>query len=146
METTHTPEPWKLGRAGSVISESKDGLEIIGATGEEAINYYGGNLIAESISQANAARIVACVNACAGIENPQEYMKGVKLLEKTYHELQNRNGDLNVQNSTLKAERQELINLLKQSHDILTKRSIKRSELFDAMTSKFLQALKEQNP
>lgn len=31
------------------------------------MEYYGGHLIAESITSANARRIVACVNACEGI-------------------------------------------------------------------------------
>jgi len=67
METKHTPAPWKLGRMGVVISENSKGIEIVGAMGKEAFEYYGGNLIGESISQANAKRIVECVNACEGI-------------------------------------------------------------------------------
>lgn len=31
------------------------------------MEYYGGHLIAESITSANSRRIVACVNACEGI-------------------------------------------------------------------------------
>ena len=63
----HTPTPWKLGRMGAVVSESSEGIEMGGAMGKEAIKYYGGNLIGESISQANAKRIVECVNACEGV-------------------------------------------------------------------------------
>ena len=65
----HTPEPWEA-YYGCVIAESEQGITINGGTGKEAREYYGGNLIGESISDANADRIVACVNACAGMEDP----------------------------------------------------------------------------
>lgn len=64
----HTPEPWRTGNVSTtVVADSDDGLHITGATGPDALEYYGGNLIAESVSEENARRIVACVNACAGI-------------------------------------------------------------------------------
>jgi len=37
----------------------------IGGSDETA--YYGGHLIGESMSHANAERVIACVNACRGI-------------------------------------------------------------------------------
>lgn len=88
----HTPTPWKLGRMGAVVSESREGIEMGGAMGKEAIKYYGGNLIGESISQANAQRIVECVNACEGIDEPMKFMKHYKAIEymeidKKYHNL-----------------------------------------------------------
>lgn len=60
-----TPEPWKIGDR-TVLSESEEGLSINGAIGEDALKYYGGYLIGESISSNNAERIVACVNNCKG--------------------------------------------------------------------------------
>lgn len=50
----HTPGPWRLGIEGTVVADSADGLTIGGATGKENTDYYGGNLICESISMANA--------------------------------------------------------------------------------------------
>ncbi len=59
-EQKHTPEPWRIG------SQSKD---IIYLQGDEPRGELGpsGNWI-DCNTAANARRIVACVNACAGIE------------------------------------------------------------------------------
>lgn len=68
---SHTPEPWrKAVIANAIVADSDEGIEVDGATGDCAVEYYGGNLIGESISQGNADHIIACVNACAGI-NPK---------------------------------------------------------------------------
>lgn len=65
--SNHTPEPWRVGRAGSVVSDTP----VPGMGGSDAVEYYGGHLIGESIIEANARRIVACVNACAGMRNDE---------------------------------------------------------------------------
>ncbi|OCB77992.1 hypothetical protein [Flavobacterium crassostreae] len=55
-----TKGPWRLGiGGGSVVSDNSESLIISGAIGEEAIKYYGGNLICESVSCANAKLIAA---------------------------------------------------------------------------------------
>jgi hypothetical protein len=59
----HTQEPWRTGRAGAVVANFP--IKEIG--GSDDIEYYGGHLVCESVTKSNAARIVACVNACAGI-------------------------------------------------------------------------------
>ena len=47
-----------------VTAESPKGLEgIKGATGEESTDYYGGNMVAESVTPANARLIARAVNA-----------------------------------------------------------------------------------
>ena len=61
--SNHTPEPWRVGRPGAVVSDTP----VPGMGGSDAVEYYGGHLIGESIIEANARRIVACVNACRGI-------------------------------------------------------------------------------
>ena len=54
----YTKGEWKVGKNGSsVVSNSDEGLTINGATGDDAIKYYGGNLICESVSKANALLI-----------------------------------------------------------------------------------------
>ena len=63
----HTPEPWRVGRHGTVVSDTP----VPGIGGSDAVEYYGGHLIGESITEANARRIVACVNACAGMRNDE---------------------------------------------------------------------------
>lgn len=55
-----TKGPWEIGNHNScVISKNDESLIIRGAVGEDAIKYYGGNLICESVSQANAKLIAA---------------------------------------------------------------------------------------
>jgi hypothetical protein len=54
----HTPEPWMK---GFFHVYDADGCEIADCMSDVYLTYH---------DQANAARIVECVNACAGIENP----------------------------------------------------------------------------
>lgn len=65
--SNHTPEPWRVGRPGTVVSDTP----VPGMGGSDAVEYYGGHLIGESIIEANSRRIVACVNACAGMRNDE---------------------------------------------------------------------------
>jgi hypothetical protein len=59
-KTKHTPEPWK-----STGADQNDEYGVWSVDGR--------NCIAEGLTAANARRIVACVNACAGI--PTEVME-----------------------------------------------------------------------
>jgi hypothetical protein len=53
-----TEVEWRPGFNGlSVVSDCNNGLYISGTTGELAIDYYGGNLIAESVTPCNAKLI-----------------------------------------------------------------------------------------
>ena len=65
--SNHTPEPWRVGRPFTVVSDTP----VPEMGGSYAVEYYGGHLIGESIIEANARRIVACVNACAGMMNDE---------------------------------------------------------------------------
>jgi hypothetical protein len=69
----HTPEPWET---------TSDGTDW-GLCGEN-----GGENIAELMTEENAARIVACVNACAGL-NPE----GIKVALESLEWLANGNAD-----------------------------------------------------
>jgi hypothetical protein len=57
---SHTKEPWHTGGNGTIIYD-KDGWGIASAT-----VFHGRN--EPETSEENAKRIVACVNACAGID------------------------------------------------------------------------------
>lgn len=59
--SNHTPEPWSKNAISPTVYDS-DGIAILRCEGR--------TLIAEN--EANASRIVACVNACAGI--PQKWL------------------------------------------------------------------------
>jgi hypothetical protein len=57
----HTKEPWRYG-------EDNDGWYV--ACGSEQLGY--------ALSEANARRIVACVNACAGIDDPEAWINNAR--------------------------------------------------------------------
>lgn len=60
MELKHTPGPWRAGSGkggrGSVVS---DQLAVGALNGSDAVEYYGGNMIAESVAQENIPLIAA---------------------------------------------------------------------------------------
>lgn len=60
---THTPEPWRVARGGSVVSDVPFGASDVDAYDA----YQGGFMVCESASPDNARRIAACVNACRGL-------------------------------------------------------------------------------
>lgn len=66
--SAHTPEPWRIGKStphmGCVVSDHP----VEGISGANEWDYYDGNMVAESVSPANARRIAACVNACKGFD------------------------------------------------------------------------------
>lgn len=56
-QTSPTPGPWRLGRVGSVVSDHP----VQGMSGSDAVEYYGGHLICESVTESNARLIVEAV-------------------------------------------------------------------------------------
>ena len=88
MKTEHTPEPWKS------IEEQFHG---------EVMNFIGdkdGGTIGEIYTEDDASRIVACVNACAGL--PTEVLERYKL------------GVIGVDYKSTKQQRDELLAALEQ--------------------------------
>jgi hypothetical protein len=73
-EQNWTPEPWEVdtvedGPSGDVIAR---GMRQVGGSG---INK---GIEIEMFEEADADRIVACVNAMAGIEDPEEFVRTAK--------------------------------------------------------------------
>jgi len=65
--TEHTKGPWRRGKISQVIvSGCKNGLNIPGA---DNWGYYGGYLIAESVSKVNAPLIAAAPELLEALEN-----------------------------------------------------------------------------
>lgn len=62
----YTLEPWRKGNGCSIVADNP----APGIGGSDNVECYGGHLICESINEVNADRVLACVNACAGI-NPE---------------------------------------------------------------------------
>jgi hypothetical protein len=64
MKYEHTPEPWVNKGAGNIRSTATDqGIALVGTT-------WGDGAVSHNQNIANAERIVACVNGCAGIADP----------------------------------------------------------------------------
>lgn len=78
MATSHTPGPWRAGKLrDAVVSDTAiDG----GPSGTDAVDYYGGHLVAESVAPCNRPLIVAApkllqalrevVGDCYYLDNP----------------------------------------------------------------------------
>lgn len=64
--TTAYGEPWREGRGGCLVSDTR-GIGF-GRQGFGGRAYYGGTLLAESMSRRLARRAADCVNFCAGVE------------------------------------------------------------------------------
>ena len=61
-------EPWRVGR-GVLVTDARGVPHVLGG-GETWGNraYYGGTMVAESITRPMATRAADCVNFCAGVE------------------------------------------------------------------------------
>lgn len=83
----HTPEPWivctnSLDNSLSV-EQDRAALEAAGSTEEPTIVASVddmGDGLSREIGEANAARIVACVNACAGLEDPESDLDSARAI------------------------------------------------------------------
>lgn len=60
MRQCPTDGPYRPGNQNSVVvSDASNGLTLNGATGKRSVDYYGGNLIAESVSPCNVLLLSA---------------------------------------------------------------------------------------
>lgn len=75
MSTKHTPEPWTT----KVYEENE--TRLLGPVEEDGNRHWIGDIIGPLSNEANAKRIVECVNAMQGIDHPVELMsllRGIK--------------------------------------------------------------------
>jgi hypothetical protein len=91
----HTPEPWK------VAPHDEDFAEIVGSDGSDIV--FGLDTVYVEIE--NAARIVACVNACKGLTNEELQSNAV------YAVIQERD-ELKKDVSSFKSELNKLLNAI----------------------------------
>lgn len=70
---THTPGPWRVGRPGSVVADHP----VPEMDGSDAVDYYGGHLIAESVTAKNAPLLAAA----------PELLSAAKKLRRAVYEL-----------------------------------------------------------
>lgn len=104
MKTTHTPEPWRFNQEEMKIKGTGDfwGRDVI-ANFSPKMDYSRGM----GTQFANAARIVACVNAMKGIDDPEQWVA----MAKTHMDASEYQA---AQNRRLKEERDELLAALKE--------------------------------
>lgn len=105
-EMKHTPEPWH------VSSVPKDGLN---NPAIQSFELYP-RLVAVTTDNkdfderlANAKRIVACVNACSGVENPDEYLQSARDAISTALQIRNEHEALKKECDRLRAEVEALL-------------------------------------
>ena len=113
METNkpaHTPEPWTES-AKEIDGEPTDvNYRSIKAgcgyhhEGDESKGFE----LTGYISPEDSARIVACVNACAGIDDPVQHMESMRVMRIDY-------ASLTAKADFLEAQRDELLTALKEA-------------------------------
>ncbi len=69
----HTKGLLRVGRPGAVVADHP----VPEMSGSDALDYYGGHMVAESVTPANASRIVACWNACLGLPTDELEQRGL---------------------------------------------------------------------
>lgn len=81
-ETKHTPEPWRLA-ASHERSEFGCEPEIVGPAHVDVDECEFVAVVCEGLNatEANAHRIVACVNALAGVEEPEAELARLRVIE-----------------------------------------------------------------
>jgi hypothetical protein len=99
MTQKHTPEPWVFNQEQMKIKGSGDyeGLTVI-ANVSPKMDYSRGS----GTQCANAERIVKCVNACKGIENPEQFIQNAMQQADNMIELIGKNIDLQKENERLR--------------------------------------------
>jgi len=107
-EQKHTQEPWREGKSSPFMTCVVSDEEIEGIDGANEVAYYGGNLIAESVTPDNARRIVACVNACAGLDDVYLSNTSLYQLERDYSGLFEHNEKVEVELARLQSENARL--------------------------------------
>ena len=73
----HTKGLLRVGHSGAVVADHP----VPEMSGSDAVEYYGGHLVAESVTASNARRLAACWNACDGFTTEElEAHTGPRLL------------------------------------------------------------------
>lgn len=73
----HTKGLLRVGHSGAVVADHP----VPEMSGSDAVEYYGGHLVAESVTAANARRLAACWNSCDGFTTEElEAHTGPRLL------------------------------------------------------------------
>jgi hypothetical protein len=69
MEGKHNPGPWRVGRNGSCVVADTPVPEM---GGSDAVDYYGGHMIAESVVPRNAPPLAAAPELLAALQGEHQ--------------------------------------------------------------------------
>lgn len=111
MSTKHTPEPWNATDNGFFYElRAESGHSFTNVMENEHHPLTRGR----AIEKANAERIVACVNACAGFDNPEFVIRFMKTIKVMPFSGKIRTEEIFAELDRLKTENEELKNELEQ--------------------------------
>jgi hypothetical protein len=74
---SHTPGPWRVGRNGAVVAD----VPIPEMQGSDEVEYYGGHLVAESITPSNAQLIAAAPDLLQACRDTMDYWESTGFAE-----------------------------------------------------------------
>ena len=136
----HTPEPWRVIRA-----DDPDAYLLYGDTGDCIAEMP--NPDRQGVEHSNPYRIVECVNACAGMDDPAAEIEKLKQLSYLYAQAVLTAGELRDQNTALRANQQVLAdaleNLLEDLEEYLPDLSRKEKFALVGVAREALNKIKE---
>lgn len=83
---THTPEPWEYDDRGGCVWGDDCASDFPVALAHPESSTLGSERKPTSVEEANMKRIVACVNACKGIEDPEKTIRELVEALRDYHD------------------------------------------------------------
>ena len=111
MTQKHTPEPWE------VEGQFYDAHRIVDTNGVPICQLWYKDESPMPNQESNAARIVACVNAMAGIEHPQQFVDNAIIIA-------GQSMDALGQIGQLRQEHEELLSAIKNERHNMIKRGV----------------------
>jgi hypothetical protein len=130
----HTPEPWEL-------NKTTDGLSITSKNGV-IVHCYSVSIsdYNHDIPKANAARIVECVNAMAGIDDPKKWVEEMKDENKLLKRVLKSTDD---SITCINWEGEEPIRLKLEAENEKLKKALGRIYTMDTSFEKYINAIVE---
>ena len=128
-EPKHTATPWEI--KGNVLFQKGTTKTIATVHIQNNFDSVRGKLVKDTESEANAARIVQCVEACEGMDDPEKEIKIMRELESKFKEDLKRANERGDSNRKMMVEQSEM--------NVAMKREL---ESLRAVNAELIEALK----